>query len=104
MQHDLVKRVLWPARDRRDLGGAVQPGELRVGFIDEEGAPITGAELWQRLRAEAPIENAALAAGLAAFDAAVDRALAAAQADDLGGVLAFEADFGALARIVKPHG
>ena len=28
VRHDLVKRLVWPARDRRDMGGAPKPGEL----------------------------------------------------------------------------
>jgi hypothetical protein len=28
VRHDLVKRLVWPARDRRDVGGAPAPGEL----------------------------------------------------------------------------
>src|SRR5665213_1425681 len=34
LQHDLVKRLLWPARDRRDLGGAPAPGELARSLDD----------------------------------------------------------------------
>jgi hypothetical protein len=91
LRHDLVKRLLWPARDRRDLGGAPKPGELVPSLIDGEGWPIAAAALWQALRALAPkgIE-------LDAFDAALTRALAAAEADDVAGVLAFEAEVEAL--------
>jgi hypothetical protein len=105
VQHDLVKRLLWPARDRRDLGGAVQPGELRVALVDDEGAAITAAQLWQRLCGLAPARVTASApAALAEFGAAIDRAVVAGQSDDLGGVLALEAAWRALARIVKDAG
>jgi hypothetical protein len=102
VQHDLVKRLLWPARDRRDLGGVVQRGELCVALVDDEGATITAAQLWQRLRALAPprVTNVAHAE-LDAFEAAIDRAVAAGADDDLAGVLALEAAWQALARIVK---
>ena len=36
VRHDLVKRIVWPARDRRDMGGAPKPGELVPDLIDEE--------------------------------------------------------------------
>jgi hypothetical protein len=96
VRHDLVKRLLWPARDRRDLGGAPKPGELVPSLIDGEGRPIAAAALWRALRAEAP-------AGLEldAFDFALARALAAGQGDDVAGVLAFEAEVEALERTVR---
>ena len=46
VRHDLVKRLVWPARDRRDAGGPVIPGELVATLIDEEGQPTTAAALW----------------------------------------------------------
>jgi hypothetical protein len=97
--HDLVKRVLWPARDRRDLGGPAVAGELAPRLIDEAGAPITALALWQALRAEAPDDVPA--AALDDFAAALARATAAATADDVAGVLALEAAHATLARIVK---
>jgi hypothetical protein len=102
VQHDLIKRLLWPARDRRDLGGVVQRGELRVALVDDEGTTITAAQLWQRLRDLAPSRVTNVAhAELEAFAAAVDRAVAAGADDDLAGVLALEAAWQALARFVK---
>jgi hypothetical protein len=99
VRHDLVKHLLWPARDRRDVGGAPAPGELVPSLIDAEGRPIGGPALWAALRADAP---AALdAAALDAFGAALVRALAAAAAGDVAGVLAFEADAAALERLVR---
>jgi hypothetical protein len=99
LHHDLVKRLLWPARDRSEMGGAPAPGELVPSLIDGEGAPITAAALWAALRAGAPagLDGAALET----FGAALARALAAAEAGDVAGVLAFEADVEALARLVR---
>ncbi len=99
LRHDLVKRLLWPARDRREVGGAPAPGELVPSLIDGEGRPTTAAALWEALRAEAPagLDGAALET----FGAALARALAAATAGDVAGVLAFEADVEALARLVR---
>jgi hypothetical protein len=102
VQHDLVKRLLWPARDRRDLGGAVEAGELRVVLVDDEGVAITAAQQWQRLCDLAPagVISGARAA-LQDFGLAIDRAVSAGAADDLAGVLALEAAWQALAQIVK---
>jgi hypothetical protein len=98
LRHDLVKRLLWPARDRREMGGAPAPGELVPNLIDAEGRPTDAAALWQSLRADAP-EGIALA--LDAFEAGLTRALAAAATGDVAGVLAFEADVEALAALVR---
>jgi hypothetical protein len=98
VQHDLVKRLLWPARDRRDLGGPLRPGELCVELVDEEGQPVSAAQLWRSLRDQAP---ATADDALAEFAIAIDRAVAAAACDDLAGVLALEGAWQALAQIVK---
>ena len=45
VRHDLVKRLVWPARDRRDMGGNPAPGELVPDLIDDEGRPITAPAL-----------------------------------------------------------
>jgi hypothetical protein len=100
VHHDLVKRLLWPARDRRDLGGAVRSGELVVRLTDDVGAPIAAPMLWRQLADEAP--DAFPAASLEAFGQAVAVATAAAVADELDGVLALEAAFAALAGTAKP--
>jgi hypothetical protein len=92
VRHDLVKRLVWPARDRRDLGGAPRPGELAPDLIDEEGRPISAEALWTALAAEAPA-----GADLTAFAAAVAGAAAAARADDVQGVIALEAAYADLA-------
>jgi hypothetical protein len=99
VRHDLCKRLLWPARDRRDLGGAVRPGELVVALTDDEGRATTASGLWQALRTAAPAE--ARPEALEAFEAAVAAAEQAAGRDDLAGVLTLEAAFEALARNVK---
>jgi hypothetical protein len=93
VQHDLVKRLLWPARDRRDMGGKPAPGELMPRLIDDEGNPTTPQALWAALRAE----GTAPAATLDAFGIALGKAVAAAQAGDLEGVLALDGAFRALA-------
>jgi hypothetical protein len=93
VRHDLVKHVLWPARDRRELGGRPAAGELVPRVIDAEGRPLGAAELWRTLRAEAP-----RGLPVAAFEAALGRALAAADAGDVAGVLALEEAADALAR------
>lgn len=94
-RHDLVKRMLWPARDRQELGGPVQPGELVASLVDDEGCPATPAMLWAALQAAAPApEHPALAA----FERALLAAATAAGRDDLPGVLALEAACERLAR------
>lgn len=90
VRHDLVKRLLWPARDRRDVGGPVSPGELVARLIDDEGRPATAEAVWRGLRAEAPAPDHA---ALLAFEPALLAAVAAAARDDLDGVLALEAAF-----------
>ena len=102
LRHDLVKRLVWPARDRRDLGGPVRPGELVATLIDDEGAPIPAPVLWAKLRAEAPATIGG--AALDGFDSALQAAQKAAAAGDVTGVLALDAAFDQLARIVKGSG
>lgn len=92
VQHDLVKRLLWPARDRRDLGGKPAPGELEPRLVDDEGRPVGAVELWSTLRAEISGQDAALDA----FGAALEDAVAAARRGDLDGVLALDGAFRAL--------
>ena len=96
VRHDLVKRLVWPARDRRDLGGTPHAGELAPRLIDDEGAPITAEALWATLAADAPS-----GAGVAAFADAVARAHAAADAGDVHGVIALESAFAELARSLE---
>jgi len=96
VRHDLVKRLVWPARDRRDAGGPVVPGELVASLIDDEGRPTTPEALWKALAADAPA-----GAALAPFTAAIARAASAAAAGHLDGVLAVEPAFEALARSLE---
>jgi hypothetical protein len=80
LRHDLVKRVLWPARDLLDAGApptAAEAAALRAGLADlvaPDGSPTTARDLWRRFRAEAPPRIPA--AALEAFE----QALAAAEA------------------------
>ena len=94
LRHDLVRRVLWPARDRKDMGGPVQPGELVALLVDDEGNPASTEAIWAGMRTDAP---APAHAALATFEAALRSALRAAEKDDVRGVLALEAAFEALA-------
>jgi hypothetical protein len=96
VRHDLVKRLIWPARDRRDLGGAPAPGELTPRLIDDEGRATTAPALWAMLADQAP-PQLDLAPFLVPFAAALARAVAAAAAGELAGVLALEPAFEALA-------
>lgn len=101
VNHDLVKRMLWPARDFRDLGqGQPRPGELVAHLVDDEGRPIGAEALWQTLRAQAPAESPALDE----FGRAVTAATAAAGAGDLAGVLALEGAFQALGAALARRG
>jgi hypothetical protein len=96
VRHDLVKRLVWPARDRRDAGGAPEPGELAPRLIDDEGRPIAPAVLWAVLVADAP---AGTPAGvLDEFSQALAQAETAAAAGDVAGVIALEAAFDVLAQ------
>lgn len=100
VHHDLVKRMVWPARDRRDMAGAAppRPGELVARLIDEEGTAVSAPALWALLRGELPAP--APAEALAAFATAVASAEQAAHAGDVDGVLALDEAFRALSRAV----
>lgn len=99
LRHDLCKRMVWPARDRRDLGGTRAPGELLPGLRDDEGRPIAAVDLWAALRREAPA--GVPAAALDAFGRAVAAAAAGAARGDVAAVLKLDADFAELARAVE---
>ena len=104
LRHDLVKRLIWPARDRRDLGGAPAPGELCARLVDDEGAPTTPHALWSALAADGPPGEAsggALDEAILRFQEALTRAVSAGAAGDVDGVLALEAAFDALARSLE---
>jgi hypothetical protein len=98
LQHDLVKRMLWPARDRRELGGAAAPGELVPHLIDEEGRPTTAAALWASLVAEMTAEMTPDGPAMIQFGEALAQAITAGESGDVDGVLALEAAFDELAR------
>ena len=100
IRHDLVKRLVWPARDRRDLGGAPAPDELVANLADDEGAPTTPHALWCARAAEGP-GGAANGDAIVRFEEALTRAVAAAAAGDVDGVLALETAFDALARSLE---
>jgi hypothetical protein len=102
VRHDLVKRLVWPARDRRDLGGPVARGELIATVIDEQGSPIAAALLWAELRGDAPASVPLPA--LDTFGAVISAAVKAAAADDIAGVLTLEPAFEELARVMKSQG
>lgn len=91
VQHDLVKRLLWPARDCQALQKKPEPRGLVPHLIDGEGNPIEAEALWVLLREQAPeglhLEN---------FELTLEASLAAARADDLEGVLALQSAFDAL--------
>jgi len=99
VRHDLVKRMLWAARDRRDLGGPVNTGELVAKLIDDEGHTTSAGELWRALLADAPVGISDAIAG--PFATALADAEAGALADQLEPVLALEAAFEELARQVN---
>jgi hypothetical protein len=99
VHHDLVKRLLWPARDRRDVGGKPKPGELVPQLVDDEGAPVTALALWSALRAEIPA--GAPAAALDLFAQRLESAVAAAHAGDVDGVLALDGAFRALSEALR---
>jgi hypothetical protein len=94
VHHDLVKALLWPARDRDDLGGVPAAGELLPRLLDDEGRPIAPGALWLSLRAQAPADAAP--AALDVFGRALAGAVAAAEAGDVAGVLALQSAFQAL--------
>ena len=78
LRHDLVKRVLWPARDLLDSGVAPTAAEaaaLRAGLHDlvaPDGSPATASDLWRRFRMDAPASVPA--AALDAFEQALTAA------------------------------
>ena len=98
LRHDLVKRLVWPARDRRDMGvpGPARPGELAPSLTDDEGNSVTAQALWTLLRGDLP--GPAPADTLARFGAAVASAERAGAAGDVDGVLALEIAFRELSR------
>ena len=100
VRHDLVKRLVWPARDRRDLGGVPAPGELSAKLVDDEGLPTTAHALWSALAADGPRGEVGGDA-IRRFEDGLTSAVTAAAAGDVDGVLALEPAFDALARSLE---
>jgi hypothetical protein len=100
VRHDLLKRVVWPARDQRDLQQRDLEA-LRRGLrelTDDEGRRVTAVALFQKLRQSAP--DPAHAA-CDEFARALQRAEAALEEPwpaPLDQILALEPAFAALAR------
>jgi len=88
VQHDLVKRLLWVARDCRDSARVPGSGELVATLFDDEGQPTDAMSLWKNLQGEAPS-----GLDLADFGKQVDACVSAARQNDLAGVLKLEAAF-----------
>src|SRR4051812_36112290 len=102
LQHDLVKRAVWPARDLDDSGER-DVEALRRGLTqlrDAEGAPITAERLFERMRAEAPCPAAACDAFAASLQVAVS-SLDSRWPAPLHAVLALEDAFCALVRSLE---
>ena len=102
LQHDLVKRALWPARDLRE-SGEQDVEALRRGLTelcDAEGAPITAERLFERMRVAAPCPAEACDAFAAKLQAAVS-ALDSTWPAPLHSVLALEDAFSALVRSLE---
>ncbi len=95
VRHDLVKRLLWPTRDRREMGGPARPRELVATLVDDEGKPSTAAAVWAQLQSDAPEPSHS---ALPTFETALAAAVAAAERDDVEGVLALDPAFDQLAR------
>ena len=88
VRHDLVKRLLWVARDCRDAARQPAAGELIATLYDDEGEPIDAMSLWDRLRKGVPSSTT-----LDAFGRALGACVEAARRDDLAGVLELETAF-----------
>jgi hypothetical protein len=100
VRHDLLKRLVWPARDRRDIGGPPVAGELVANLVDDDGGSTTAHALWNALVADGPDGHAAGPA-LGRFEAALTRGVSAAASGDVDGVLALEPAFDELARSLE---
>jgi hypothetical protein len=88
LQHDLVKRLLWAARDCRELARQPVEGEMIASLFDEEGQPIEALPLWERLCEDAPP-----GLKLEDFSVALRACMTAAYQNDLEGVLSLEEAF-----------
>lgn len=88
VHHDLIKRLLWFARDCRDAGREPTEGELVAIVYDEEGKPVDAERLWEDL-----CETAPTSVGLQDFGSSLRACLEAARNNDLPGVLQLDAAF-----------
>jgi hypothetical protein len=99
LQHDLVKRLLWVARDCREFERQPAVGEMIATLYDEEGQPIEALTLWERFCEEAPpgliLED---------FGVALRACVTAAKQNDLAGVLSLEGAFERLRGKLGPLG
>ncbi|MBN1606835.1 MAG: hypothetical protein JW940_09380 [Polyangiaceae bacterium] len=82
LHHDLVKRLLWTARDCAETGTNPLPGELVIDLLDEEGHSISPRALYEKLADEVPD-----GVDLTPFTEAFEASLRAAEANDVPGVL-----------------
>jgi len=84
-RHDLVKPLVWTARDLVDLGRpllATDLAEMRRALgqlIDQAGTSVTMDELWRQLRTVAPV--AIPAGALDRFEQALQQVALACHAD-----------------------
>ena len=99
LRHDLVKRIVWAARDQRDTG-AHDLALLQMAvaqLTDPEGRRIDALGLWAILARDAP-------APTAAFERALHEAVAGLQEPwpaPLEKILALEPAFEALRQLVE---
>ena len=102
LRHDLVKRVVWAARDLRD-SGEQDVAALRRGLMeltDAEGEPVSAEELFARMRPTSPCTREACDAFASALQAAV-QSMDSRWPAPLSAVLALEDAFSALARSLE---
>lgn len=97
LHHDLVKRLLWNARDCQELGQTPAPFELCAELFDDLGRPTDARTLWLSLKRQAPS-----GATLADFERALEAALTAAERGDVATVLCLDAAFERLKESLEP--
>lgn len=99
LRHDLVKRMVWAARDQRDSGtqdlGLLQMAVAQL--TDPEGRRVDALDLWEILKRDAPVPTFA-------FERALRDAVAGLQEPwpaPLEKILALEPAFQELADLVE---
>jgi hypothetical protein len=98
VRHDLLKRVLWPARDGGDLA------DLKRGMrelIDDEGRPVTAVALFEKLRENAPAHARLACDEFARALQKAEDALDSRWPGPRDQILALDPAFAALARAVE---